>query len=46
MRPRYNGYLNFQDHAGEPIFQYLKNGGSAKQVLETINSIYKKSLDN
>ena len=46
VRPRYNGYLHFQDHAGEPLFQYLMNGGSAEQVLETMNSIYKESLNN
>lgn len=46
VRPRYNGYLHFQDHAGEPLFQYLMNGGSAEQVLETMNSIYKESLNS
>lgn len=46
VRPRYNGYLHFQDHAGQPLFQYLMNGGSAEQVLETMNSIYKESLNS
>jgi multiple sugar transport system substrate-binding protein len=46
IRPRYNGYLHFQDHAGEPLFLYLRNGGSAEQVLETMNSIYKESLNH
>ena len=45
LRPRYNGYLQFQDRAGEPLFLYLMNGGSAGQVLKTINSIYKESLN-
>jgi|SRR5579863_1085647 len=46
VRPRYNGYLYFQDHAGEPLFRFLKNGGSARQVIEAINSIYIKSQNH
>ena len=46
VRPRYYGYLHFQDYAGESLFQYLKNGGSAEHLLETMNSIYKESLNN
>lgn len=45
VRPRYNGYLHFQDHAGAPLFNYLMNGGSAKHVLETMNLIYMESLN-
>jgi multiple sugar transport system substrate-binding protein len=44
MRPRYNGYLHFQDHAGNPIQEYLLNGGNAKNVLTEINKLYKQSL--
>jgi multiple sugar transport system substrate-binding protein len=44
MRPRYNGYLHFQDHAGNPIQEYLMNGGNAKDVLNEINNLYKQSL--
>jgi multiple sugar transport system substrate-binding protein len=44
MRPRYNGYLHFQDHAGNPIQEYLMNGGNAKNVLTEINNLYKQSL--
>lgn len=44
MRPRYNGYLLFQDHAGEPLHQYLLNGGNAQKVLEKMNHIYHQSL--
>jgi multiple sugar transport system substrate-binding protein len=46
VRPRYNGYLHFQDHAGEPLLQYLMNKGSAKQALATMNLIYQESLKN
>ena len=45
MRPRYNNYLHFQDHAGDPVQEYLRDGGDPKAVLEKINKIYKESLD-
>jgi multiple sugar transport system substrate-binding protein len=44
LRPRYNGYLHFQDHAGEPIHRYLLHGGSAEKVLDKINLIYQQSI--
>ena len=44
VRPRYNGYLHFQDHAGEPLHNYLLNGGDPGKVLKKINKLYQKSL--
>lgn len=44
LRPRYSGYLHFQDHAGSPIREYLMNGGEEHTILEKINSLYKESL--
>lgn len=44
IRPRYNGYLHFQDHTGDPIQQYLRDGGNPEEVLNAINVIYKDSL--
>ena len=44
MRPRYNGYLHFQDHAGDPVQQYLLNGGNPETVLKEIDRIYHHSL--
>jgi multiple sugar transport system substrate-binding protein len=44
MRPRYNGYLYFQDHAGEPLQQFLLNGGNPLQVLKKMNHLYHQSL--
>ena len=43
VRPRYNGYLYFQDLAGDPIRSYLMNGGDNRRVLETINALYRES---
>lgn len=44
MRPRYNGYLFFQDHAGDPLQQYLLHNGYAHTVLKEMNRIYRESL--
>ena len=44
MRPRYNGYLYFQDHAGHPLQHFLLEGGSSLQVLKKMNHLYHKSL--
>lgn len=43
VRPRYNGCLFFQDHAGKPLQQYLIGNVSAGEVLKEMNEVYKKS---
>ena len=43
IRPRYNGYLHFQDHAGDPLQRYLQQGGSPEAVLAEMNRIYRES---
>ncbi len=43
LRPRFPGYLDFQDHAGDPIRDYNMNGGDAKQVLTTLKKLFQKS---
>lgn len=44
MRPRYNGYLHFQDHAGTPLQQCLLHNGNAEQALQEMNRIYRQSI--
>lgn len=44
LRPRYNGYLHFQDHAGEPLQQFLKGEKEMKTTLGEMNTIYQESL--
>jgi len=44
VRPRYNGYLHFQDMAGDPLQQYLLHGGNPVDVLQQMNHIYKHSI--
>lgn len=44
LRPRYDGHLYFQDHAGDVVVDYLKHGGQEKAVLSALNAMYQKSL--
>jgi len=46
VRPSYPGYLNFQDRAGNCIHGFLRDGGSANKVLETLNALFRDSRAN
>jgi len=46
LRPRYDGHMYFQDHAGDVVRDYLMKGGDEKAVLEALNALYLKSLNN
>ncbi len=41
VRPRYAGYLDFQDIAGDPIHEYLREGGDANKVLDVLDQMYR-----
>lgn len=43
IRPRYNGYLKFQDRAGIPLREYLRQGGAPENVLDEMNDQYRSS---
>lgn len=43
LRPRYNGYLDFQDRAGPVVQAYLREGGDSRQVLRQLHKIYRRS---
>ncbi len=43
LRPRYPGYLHFQDHAGLPLQHFLMHGGKPGQVLHEMRDCYRKS---
>ena len=44
IRPRYNGYLHFQDHAGNPVQDFLSGQQTnAAQVLKQVNKLYVQS---
>ena len=44
VRPRYHGYLHFQDLAGDPVRNYLMGKESEESALAQINRIYQESL--
>ena len=44
MRPRYDGYLYFQDHAGDPIREFLLKKRDIGSTLATIDLLYRESL--
>lgn len=44
LRPRYDGHLYFQDHAGDIVVDYLRDGGDEKAVLNKMNAMYRESL--
>lgn len=44
MRPRYDGYLYFQDHAGDPIQEFLMKKRSLDSTLTDIDHLYRESL--
>ena len=43
LRPRYPGYLHFQDNAGFPVHDYVVNGDDPKVVLEKLKKLYAES---
>lgn len=43
LRPRYANYFHFQDHAGDYIQKYNRNGGDPKLVLQKLNQLYYES---
>jgi multiple sugar transport system substrate-binding protein len=44
MRPRYNGYLHFQDHAGTPLHKCLMEDGDPAAALQQMNDLYVQSI--
>ncbi len=40
LRPRFPGYLHFQDHGGAPIREYLMSGGDGRQVLDELKRLF------
>lgn len=44
VRPRYNGYLHFQDHAGIPLQKCLMGNMDIVIALNEMNRIYQQSL--
>jgi len=45
MRPRYDGYLFFQDHAGKPLQEFLMGKRDVESVLNVMNNFYRESIN-
>lgn len=43
MRPRYNGAIPLQDHAGLTVHAYLREGGDPRTVLNKLDTLYRES---
>jgi multiple sugar transport system substrate-binding protein len=44
LRPRYNGYMHFQDQAGPVVHRYLREGGDPRTAVAEIDALYRRSL--
>ena len=44
LRPRYNGYLEFQENAAVMIREWVMNGGSATELIDRLNALYLKGV--
>ncbi|HXD78204.1 MAG TPA: extracellular solute-binding protein [Puia sp.] len=42
-RPRYDGYLHFQDHAGDALQDYLRGVATPAAALDKMNLLYRES---
>lgn len=45
MRPRYSGYLTFQDNAGRFISDFVQGDGDAADVLKSLDDLYVRSRE-
>jgi multiple sugar transport system substrate-binding protein len=43
LRPRYAGYIPFQDQGGEVVHCYLREGGKPRVVLNELTALYRAS---
>lgn len=44
LRPRFDGFLGFQDGAGDLVHGYLRTGEGADRVLDALDASYRASL--
>jgi multiple sugar transport system substrate-binding protein len=43
LRPRYDGYLYFQDHAAPLVHRFLRDGGNPHHVMAELNTLNRES---
>jgi multiple sugar transport system substrate-binding protein len=46
LRPRWNGYLHFQDHGGPIVHEYLWKGGQAQEVISALNDLARQAIQS
>ena len=44
LRPRYAGYIPFQDHASPVVHRYLREGGEVRATLAELDGLYRESV--
>ena len=44
VRPRFPGYVNLQERAGEALVEYSRDHGNAQKALAQIDALYRASL--
>jgi multiple sugar transport system substrate-binding protein len=44
LRPRYHGYMHFQDQAGPVVHRYLRAGGDPRTAVAELDELYRHSL--
>jgi multiple sugar transport system substrate-binding protein len=44
LRPRYDGFLGFQERAGDLVHGYLREGGDPDAMLDRLDAAYRASL--
>ncbi|HXO74304.1 MAG TPA: hypothetical protein VN824_03715, partial [Puia sp.] len=45
MRPRYDGYLFFQDHGGDAVQEFLLGKRDVESALDVMNNLYRESIN-
>jgi multiple sugar transport system substrate-binding protein len=43
LRPRYPGYMYFQDRAGTSVRDYMRAGGGERALLANLDNLYRES---
>jgi multiple sugar transport system substrate-binding protein len=46
VRPRFDGYLHFQEVAGLIVHRYLSHGGDSRTVIELLNALLRSSQND
>lgn len=46
VRPRYNGYMHFQDYASLEVHKFLKRLQDVESTMDAMNEFYRQSISN